>query len=247
MKNPKDVNILVVDDEEGLRRAIIFDLKRKGFNVLEASNGQEAFALVKQHSLDVVLSDVRMPNGDGIELLEKIKELNPEIPVVMFITGFADISLDEAYDKGADAVFSKPFDRKALLAAIMKAISTKEEVWGVRSAERYDIHLNVQLKCPDLGTARKTKILNIGRGGLFIALDENFPKLESKISFNLTINDTEISAIEGEGIVRWVRSIKTSDRPSGCGIEFQYLSDNSRKRVIALIEKVKSKAFIPKV
>ena len=121
MRYPKDIVILVVDDEPELRDALVFDFKRKKFQVLEASNGRDAFEIVKKNRIDVVLTDVRMPGGDGIELLDNIKSFNQEIPVVMFITAYADISTEEALKKGAFAVFSKPFDRKALLEAIMKA------------------------------------------------------------------------------------------------------------------------------
>ena len=129
-------NILVVDDEAILRSAIVFDFKRKGFNVLDAENGAQAFEIVKANKIDLVLTDVRMPGGDGIELLDKIKALNASLPVVMFITGFADISLEEAYDKGVDAVFAKPFDRKALLAAVLKALSDINDKWTSRKGVR---------------------------------------------------------------------------------------------------------------
>ena len=122
MTDLKDITLLIVDDEESLRDAMVYDFKRRGFNVLDASNGTQAFEIVKKTKVDIVLTDVRMPGGDGVELLDHIKAYNPELPVVMFITGFADITLEEAYDKGVDAVFAKPFDRKALLTAVMNAI-----------------------------------------------------------------------------------------------------------------------------
>ena len=73
MINPKEITILIVDDEIDLRDSIAFDYKRKGFNVLVASSGNEAFEIVKKNKVNVVLSDVRMPDGDGIELLYNIK------------------------------------------------------------------------------------------------------------------------------------------------------------------------------
>src|SRR5690606_2585354 len=97
-----------VDDEKVLCDAIAFDFKRKGYNVLCAYNGGDAFKIVQSQPVDLILSDVRMPNGDGVELLTNVKNHNYAIPIVMFITGFADLTLEQAYDMGVDAVFAKP-------------------------------------------------------------------------------------------------------------------------------------------
>lgn len=132
MKEPKDITILIVDDEPALRNAMALDFKRKGFRVLTACNGREGLEMVKAQQVEIVLSDVRMPEGDGVELLRNIKAYSAKIPVVMLITGFADLTLKEAYDQGADAVFPKPFDRKALLEAIMEAVNGKSSSQAMR-------------------------------------------------------------------------------------------------------------------
>jgi CheY-like chemotaxis protein len=119
----KNFTILVVDDEESLRQTIVFDFKRKGFNVLSAENGAQAFELVQTNKIHLVVSDIRMPGGDGVSLLEKIRQYDPSIPVVIFITGFADVTADECISKGAKEVLSKPFDRKALMNSVMQSLS----------------------------------------------------------------------------------------------------------------------------
>jgi len=68
-----------------------------------------------------------MPNGDGLSILDHVKKKNVFTPVVMFITGFADITLEEAFERGADAVFSKPFDRKVLMESVIRAIQPMPE------------------------------------------------------------------------------------------------------------------------
>ena len=73
--------ILVVDDESELREAISFDLKKRGCTVYEAANGTEAFEVVKKHKIDIVISDVRMPNGDGIFLLKKFEKFFKKSPL----------------------------------------------------------------------------------------------------------------------------------------------------------------------
>jgi len=124
---PGEATILIVDDEADLRDAISFDFKRKGFKVLTASCGEEAVRVIDSNKIDLILSDVRMPNGDGLSILDHVKKKNVFTPVVMFITGFADITLEEAFERGADAVFSKPFDRKVLMESVIRAIQPMPE------------------------------------------------------------------------------------------------------------------------
>ena len=218
MKTPKETTLLVVDDEADLRNAIAFDFTRKGYHVLTAENGADAFKIVESTPIDVVISDIRMPGGDGIELLNRVKEFNNRLPVVIFITGHADIGIEDAYDKGADVIFSKPFDRKALHAAVERAVTPKEKLWPARS-ERLEVAFSIVLKFPHLDTAIKAQGLSIGRGGMFVALDDRFPAVMSPVSFRLEFSDEpRFGAITGAGIVRWVRKTNEGGFRTGCGI-----------------------------
>ena len=246
MKEPKDIKILIVEDEPSLRKAMVFDFQRKGFQVRDAENGKEAFEMLKADPADVVLTDVRMPGGDGIELLDRVKALDPALPVVMFITGFADISIEDAYDKGVDAVFAKPFDRKLLVETVLRAVSSKEEQWREVSGEILPTDFSIELSFPDYNQAIKGRVINLGRGGMFVALKDTFPVVEARAQFQIRFQSGPMSAIYGNGVVRWVRIHETGGHPSGCGIEFRYLSDENRKDIINLIEGLKTKAFIPK-
>lgn len=122
----KKYTLLIADDEDALRNSMVFDFKRKGFNVLSAANGEQAFDIVKANNVDLVISDMRMPGGDGISLLEKIRAFNPTIPSVIFITGFADISEAECLAKGAKKVLSKPFDRKVLMSSVLETLGVSQ-------------------------------------------------------------------------------------------------------------------------
>lgn len=245
MPEPKDITILLVDDEVGLRMAMAYDFKKRGFKVLEAACGRDAFEIVKSAKIDLVITDMRMPDGDGVELLDKIKELNPEIPVVIFVTGFSDLPLEDAYDKGADAVFSKPFDRKALMEIVIRVTLSREGKWDNRSSERLSSEFKIELYLPELGVAIQGKVLNIGRGGMFVSLQNNFPKIKGKVEFCIAFDHGMPKKIDGCGVVRWVRANGSDAKPSGCGIEFEHLSDQSRKQVIELINSLKTKSFIP--
>lgn len=122
MDDLKKYTLLIVDDEATLREAIVFDFKRKGFTVLSTDNGTKAFEIVTTNKIHLVLSDIRMPDGDGITLLEKIKAYNPTTPVVIFVTGFTDITDADCIVKGALKVILKPFDRKVLMNCVLDAL-----------------------------------------------------------------------------------------------------------------------------
>lgn len=119
----KGKNVLVVDDDSDLRETIVFDLTRKGCNVFEAENGTMALPIVQSSKIDIVISDVRMPNGDGVSLLKEIKKNNARIPVVLLATGFADLTESEALQMGAFCLLDKPMDRKRMLVLLEKSAS----------------------------------------------------------------------------------------------------------------------------
>lgn len=126
MEDNKKYTILVVDDDEMLRGAIVFDLQRKGFTVLSADNGVTALELVKKNKIHLVLSDIRMPGESGVALLEKIRVHDPKIPVVLLMTGYADVSAEDCKKKGAKDVISKPFERNFLMESILKSLGLSE-------------------------------------------------------------------------------------------------------------------------
>ena len=117
--------VLVVDDEPLLRSAIAFDFKRRGCRVLEAATGSEAYEVVKANVIDAVVSDVRMPNGDGIELLKRISLLEGFKPVVVLLTGFADLTEADAIALGARGLLEKPIDRKLMMKVLEEALEKK--------------------------------------------------------------------------------------------------------------------------
>ena len=114
----KNKVILIVEDEPELRYAIVFEFKKRGCIILEASDGAEGFEVVKKHRVDIIVSDVRMPKASGVELLRNVRANNPELPIVLLATGFADLSEPEALSMGAFALLDKPINRKRMIALI---------------------------------------------------------------------------------------------------------------------------------
>jgi len=114
--------ILVVDDEIGIRESLQKILGKEGFSVVTASNGDEAFKVIRQGGVDLLITDIRMAGMDGVELLKVCKSVSPFTEVII-ITGYA--SVDTAVDsmkQGAYDYITKPFKKADILKAVNKAI-----------------------------------------------------------------------------------------------------------------------------
>ncbi len=112
------LSILVVDDEPVLRELVAFILLDHGFKVSEADSGDSAYLMLRERSFDVVVSDVRMPNGSGVDLLQRINQLRENRPEVFLVSGYSEISPAEAKRLGARDLLSKPVDYDQLCLAI---------------------------------------------------------------------------------------------------------------------------------
>lgn len=120
--NSLSKKILVVDDEIGIRQSLKKILEKEGFEVVTASNGEEAFKVIRGGDIDLLISDIRMAGMDGLELLKVSKSVSPYTEVIM-ITGYA--SVDTAVDsmkQGAYDYITKPFKKADILKAVQKAI-----------------------------------------------------------------------------------------------------------------------------
>ncbi len=120
--NLKNYTILIVDDDEALRNALVLDYRRKGFTVLSAESGKQAFEIVKNTKIHLVVSDIRMPDGDGMSLLKDIMSNDKTNPIVIFVTGFSDVTEEEALEEGAKEIIAKPFDRLTLMSSVYEAL-----------------------------------------------------------------------------------------------------------------------------
>jgi len=117
--------ILIAEDEAISRKHLTYALEKEGHAVTGAKDGMEAFALFDQNAYDVVIADIKMPNMDGLALLEKIKEKDPDMDVII-ITGFGSIeSAVDAMKKGASEYITKPFNLDELHIKIRKVLEKK--------------------------------------------------------------------------------------------------------------------------
>ena len=116
------LRLLLVDDEEAIRRALRKVLERRGVQVVaEASDGAEGLSAFQEGDCDVVLTDLKMPNMDGIELTREIKKIDPVKPVVVF-SAYSDASLvAEGIEAGATKWLTKGCPPTELVAALHDA------------------------------------------------------------------------------------------------------------------------------
>ena len=118
-------NILVIDDEAGIRQGCIRVLKPEGFNVVQASSIEDGLRKIQENDFDLVLLDVMLPDGRGIDLLAPIQEKDPDL-VCIIITGFATIELAvEAIKAGAYNFISKPFTADVLLMSVNQGLDRR--------------------------------------------------------------------------------------------------------------------------
>ena len=114
--------VLIVDDEKNYPLILSEVLNEEGYETLTANSGKEALEKLKKSDVDLVLTDMKMPSMDGIELLEKIKAVDPQLPVIM-MTAYGTVEKAvEAMQKGAYNYILKPFDNDSLVLFVGKAV-----------------------------------------------------------------------------------------------------------------------------
>ncbi len=119
-------NILVVDDEPELCELVSEEFEFAGCQTLRASSGNQALKVFLSNNIDAVVSDIRMADGNGIELLGNIKSGAKSSALVFLVTGFADITKEKAMAAGAAALIGKPYDIKHLCQVVLAALEKED-------------------------------------------------------------------------------------------------------------------------
>jgi DNA-binding NtrC family response regulator len=129
-------NILIIDDEKSIRKTLSEILSYEGYKVDEAADGAEGFKMFKEKQYDAILCDIKMPKMDGLEFLEKAKETNPDIPIIM-VSGHGNIDTAvDAVKKGAYDYISKPPDLNRLLITLRNAMDKSTLVTETKTLRR---------------------------------------------------------------------------------------------------------------
>lgn len=129
-------NLLIVDDEQSYRQLLSLVFESEGHTVRTATNGREALEMLQQQSAELIVSDVRMPDMDGIALLRAARELYQDIGVVL-MTAFATVdTAREAFKLGADDFIQKPFDVEELKLIVKKTLDKQAILTENRAFKR---------------------------------------------------------------------------------------------------------------
>ncbi len=118
----KNLTILYAEDEDGIRKNVTESLRYYAKRVIEATNGKEAYELYEKHSPDIVYTDVMMPVMDGMELVEKIRQTNTQIPIVMVTANTDKDYLLRAVELHLEQYIVKPINLKELKKSLQKCV-----------------------------------------------------------------------------------------------------------------------------
>lgn len=245
----KPQRLLIVDDEEGILDFLARCFEREGFAVATAPGGWEAIKTLEATPFDAVISDLRMPHGDGVELLERVAELPAPRPVVAVMTAFADMQPADLFGRGAAAFFEKPLDIDDMIARVAELLRPVSERWasavgGTAPAQKLELSFE-----SDFAAADRCGEVRFGRGGLFAALRAGSPvprpNAELLFSLKFAAKDGKLAQeITGWARVAWTRPVARHGFHAGLGLEIRRLEPASLAFVLRALES-SPQAFIP--
>jgi len=242
MNNTSPKTVLVVDDEVDLCEILQFDLEDSGYRVITAYRAAEALDMLRENHIDLIVSDIRMPGGDGVYLLGEVRKKHFEHPPVIFVSGFADVTVAEAFHKGVVGFIAKPLSFDTLLQAVQFHLKAAPLRWTDQNlpepARRYDRSLT------SLVHAEAEAALLLGRGGLFLHIDNELPRLDEVVKVSVQLQKEGVK-LEGWAICRWIRNANGPKQPRGAGLEWLKLTPASVEFVTNLTEEQKRLPFIP--
>lgn len=218
--------ILVVDDEADLREIVASELEFMGAQVFTAENVIRARKILDENHIDLVISDIRMPGGTGIDLLQHIKTNYSALLPVMLITGFADITNEGAYALGAEALIHKPFKLDELLQTAEKLC--------LSPMERFEKNFQ--------HTAHSIKSVNhltLGRGGITVEIVDRTRTFEVG-----QYVDIDIPTLRANGVIRWIKGNSENGTSIWLGIEILSIEEQASSLIEDKIVN-KTLPFIP--
>ncbi len=211
-------SLLIVDDEQLLADVIRDTFAMRGFAAASVTSVADAMVEIESRRFDLLLSDVRMPMADGIELLERLGDGSKPDLRVFLMSGFLDILTPEALDRGAWGIFQKPLKLDVLEKAFRRQLLPPAERWREAEVKGGPI---IRRSLPPFHEAVAQGSIELGREGFFLK-GEAFG-LEPGAATGFAIRFADGAALEGTGKVIWNRDKVHSVYAAGCGILIESL------------------------
>jgi DNA-binding response OmpR family regulator len=165
--------ILIVDDNPNVLKLLNISLSKAGYEIVEAENGEVAFTVANKEIPDLIISDIMMPQMDGIELCWMIRE-NSKVPLVpfIFLTSFDDSEMEiRGFRAGADEYLNKPIDRKELLERVSELLDRTQKLKTIEDKTESKKAFAGELK--DLSIVELVQMLNLNKKSGVLKIDAN--------------------------------------------------------------------------
>jgi CheY-like chemotaxis protein len=220
------MKILVVDDEQDLREAFTESLSALGFQTAEAASGRLAAERLGRESFDAILSDIRMPDGDGLYLLDRVRA-KPGGPLFIFFSGYSDYSEEELFSRGADGFFTKPCRASEIRDFVRKSQQDVRERWSLPTKE------------PSYILRGTISEQTLGRGGVCVRKGADpLPPVGVWVRTELS-GWSGAEPLRGVGRVVWVRT-------PWAGIAWARVEEPGLAKLAEYVGRAQPRAFIPR-
>jgi DNA-binding response OmpR family regulator len=230
--------ILVIDDEELIRRVLRSILERAGHTVLDAPNGREGMRLWRDEPVDVVVTDIYMPEKDGMQVLLELQQLATKPKIIAMSGGGQKGLLDwrtSALGLGADGVLLKPFDESTVLFTIQGILTghtdghdpaPRSNSTDQRKFPRVPVSLPVYFS--DGMIAQSGTVVDISREGCRIRCPDAAP--------DMTYFQVEIQLDESQGTLTVNLAVRRWSRDKELGIEFIRMEPEQQTRLLQVLQ-----------
>ncbi|MCI5774636.1 MAG: response regulator transcription factor [Erysipelotrichaceae bacterium] len=161
-------NILIVEDEKGIRETLAVFLKNQGYQIFEACNGQEGLEVIAKHDIHLAIVDIMMPIMDGITMVLKVRQTH-DFPIIFLSAKSEDIDKITGLNIGADDYVTKPFEPMELIARVNSNIRRYEQILNLKNARNDDRHL---LKVRGLSLDTFTKEVSVNETAIRLTAKE---------------------------------------------------------------------------
>jgi CheY-like chemotaxis protein len=229
-----DATVLAVDDEPMMLEIFSAWLERSGCHVFTAVNGTQALKVLDAEKVDAIVSDVRMPQMDGITLVRNLHRMGLTIGCIVLVSASGDIDAREAHALGVEMLVEKPLRRMELIGALERGLLDREERWLTPMEGPLEQSVSIDL-AGLLGAPHGVKF-HLGRGGCCFSCGR--PLIVGK-AVDLSLRFAEESlTLSAQGEVRWYNRALA-------GVAFRYLDPACRAWVIEQMNTPGIRSFIP--